>query len=62
MEWQNILTILGGILATGIVYGRLSEKIKKLEQDIAGNRNNIDRLTTLEVKMDILINHFIKDK
>lgn len=60
MKLELLLPILNSILLFGIFYGMTNARLKNLESRIAGQDDQAERLTRVEEKLNLLINHFIK--
>lgn len=61
MDQQTIIAISSAIFTAGSVYGMLNARLKNLEQHKVKHEDNGERLTRLEAKLDILLEHLIRD-
>lgn len=61
MDQATAITIISAIFSAGAVYGVLNNRVKALEDKQAKHDDHADRLTRLETKLDILLEHLIKD-
>ena len=61
MDQATIVTIISAIFSAGAVYGVLNNRVKALEDKQRSHDEHGDRLTRLETKLDILLEHLIKD-
>ena len=57
---QTIITIFSIIFSFGAIYGMFNARIKNVEKSINDHHNLNERLTRIEEKTNLLINHFIK--
>lgn len=60
MNLELILPVVNSILFFGIFYGMTNSRLKNLESRIADQNDQAERLTRVEEKINLLINHFIK--
>lgn len=61
MDQQTILAIASALIAGGVAYGMLNTRVKTLEDKQRSHDEHSDRLTRLETKLDLLLEHLIKD-
>lgn len=61
MDQATIITLISAIFSAGAVYGVLNNRVKALEDKQRVHDDHADRLTRLETKLDILLEHLIKD-
>ena len=61
MDQPTIVTLISAIFSAGAVYGVLNNRVKALEDKQRSHDEHGDRLTRLETKLDILLEHLIKD-
>lgn len=61
MEQQAALIIISAIFSAGATWGIINHRLKALEKQMEKHDENSNRLTRLETKLDILLEHFIKD-
>lgn len=61
MDQPTIVTLISAIFSAGAVYGVLNNRVKALEDKQRHHDEHGDRLTRLETKLDILLEHLIKD-
>ena len=61
MDQQTIIAIASDVFTAGAVYGMLNTRLKSLEQHKSKHEDNGERLTRLEAKLDILLEHLIRD-
>ncbi len=61
MDQATIVTLISAIFSAGAVYGVLNNRVKALEDKQRTHDEHSDRLTRLETKLDILLQHFIKE-
>ena len=60
MDQQTIIALASAAFSAGVVYGMLGTRIKTLEAKLANHEEHADRLTRVETKLDILLEHLIK--
>jgi len=53
--------MVSSIFSAGATWGILNTRVKALEKEMEKHNDNSNRLTRLETKLDILLEHFIKD-
>ncbi len=61
MESQVIAIIVTSIFSAGASWAVLNQRVKALEDKASKNDDHDQRLTRLETKLDILLEHLIKD-
>lgn len=61
MDNQLMTIIISAIFSAGATWGVLNNRVKALEKQLQKHDEHGDRLTRLETKLDILLEHFIKD-
>ena len=61
MDSQVIAIIVTSIFSAGSSWAVLNHRVKALEEKQAKHDEHADRLTRLETKLDILLEHLIKD-
>ena len=61
MDQPTIVTLISAIFSAGAVYGVLNNRVKALEDKQRTHDEHSDRLTRLETKLDLLLEHLIKD-
>jgi hypothetical protein len=61
MDSQVIAIIVTSIFSAGASWAVLNQRVKALEEKIKQNDDHDQRLTRLETKLDILLEHLIKD-
>lgn len=61
MDNQIIPIIVSAIFSAGATWGVINNRVKALEKQMEKHDENSNRLTRLETKLDILLEHFIKD-
>lgn len=61
MESQVIAIIVTSIFSAGASWAVLNQRVKALEEKTSKNDDHDQRLTRLETKLDILLEHLIKD-
>jgi hypothetical protein len=61
MDQPTLVTIISAIFSAGAVYGVLNNRVKALEDKQRTHDEHSDRLTRLETKLDLLLEHLIKD-
>lgn len=61
MDQPTIIALVSAIFSAGAVYGVLNNRVKALEEKQSKHDDHADRLTRLETKLDILLEHLIKD-
>lgn len=61
MESQVIAIIVTSIFSAGASWAILNQRVKALEEKTSKNDDHDQRLTRLETKLDILLEHLIKD-
>lgn len=61
MDQATVITLISAIFSAGAVYGVLNNRVKALEDKQRSHDEHGDRLTRLETKLDILLEHLIKD-
>lgn len=61
MDQTTVITLISAIFSAGAVYGVLNNRVKALEDKQRTHDEHSDRLTRLETKLDLLLEHLIKD-
>ena len=61
MDQATVVTLVSAIFSAGAVYGVLNNRVKALEEKQRANDDHDQRLTRLETKLDILLEHLIKE-
>ena len=61
MNSQVIAIIVTSIFSAGASWAVLNQRVKALEDKASKNDDHDQRLTRLETKLDILLEHLIKD-
>jgi hypothetical protein len=61
MDSQVIAIIVTSIFSAGASWAVLNQRVKALEEKTSKNDDHDQRLTRLETKLDILLEHLIKD-
>ena len=61
MDSQVIAIIVTSIFSAGASWAVLNHRVKALEEKTSKNDDHDQRLTRLETKLDILLEHLIKD-
>jgi len=61
MDSQVIAIIITSIFSAGASWAILNQRVKALEDKTSKNEDHDQRLTRLETKLDILLEHLIKD-
>ena len=61
MDQATVVTLISAIFSAGAVYGVLNNRVKALEDKQRTHDEHSDRLTRLETKLDLLLEHLIKD-
>ena len=61
MNSQVIAIIVTSIFSAGASWAVLNQRVKALEEKTSKNDDHDQRLTRLETKLDILLEHLIKD-
>jgi hypothetical protein len=61
MESQVIAIIVTSIFSAGASWAVLNQRVKALEDKASKNDDHDQRLTRLETKLDILLEHLIKE-
>lgn len=61
MDSQVIAIIVTSIFSAGASWAVLNQRVKALEDKTSKNDDHDQRLTRLETKLDILLEHLIKD-
>lgn len=61
MDGQIIAIIVTSIFSAGASWAVLNQRVKALEDKTSKNDDHDQRLTRLETKLDILLEHLIKD-
>jgi len=61
MDNQLLTIVISAIFSAGATWGVLNNRVKALEKQMEKHDENSNRLTRLETKLDILLEHFIKD-
>jgi hypothetical protein len=61
MDSQVIAIVVTSIFSAGASWAVLNQRVKALEEKIKQNDDHDQRLTRLETKLDILLEHLIKD-
>jgi hypothetical protein len=61
MDSQVIAIIVTSIFSAGASWAVLNQRVKALEDKASKNDDHDQRLTRLETKLDILLEHLIKD-
>jgi len=53
---EQLIQIISIILPVGIFYGATSQRIKQIEKQLHDQKSVIERLASVEAKLDFLIN------
>ena len=53
---EQLIQIISIILPVGIFYGATSQRIKSMEKQLQDQKPLIERLASVEAKLDLLIN------
>lgn len=61
MDGQIIAIVVTSIFSAGASWAVLNQRVKALEEKTSKNDDHDQRLTRLETKLDILLEHLIKD-
>ena len=61
MDGQIIAIVVTSIFSAGASWAVLNQRVKALEDKTSKNDDHDQRLTRLETKQDILLEHLIKD-
>ena len=61
MDNQIVVIIVTSIFSAGASWAVLNQRVKALEEKTSKNDYHDQRLTRLETKLDILLEHLIKD-
>ena len=61
MDSQVVAIIVTSIFSAGASWAVLNQLVKALEEKQAKHDDHADRLTRLETKLDILLEHLIKE-
>ena len=61
MDGQIVAIIITSIFSAGASWAVLNQRVKALEDKTSKNDDHDQRLTRLETKLDILLEHLIKD-
>lgn len=61
MDSQILTIIASAIFSAGATWGIINHRLKALEKQMEKHDDNANRLTRLETKLDILLEHLIKD-
>lgn len=61
MDNQIVVIIVTSIFSAGASWAVLNQRVKALEEKTSKNDDHDQRLTRLETKLDILLEHLIKD-
>lgn len=61
MDGQIISIVVTSIFSAGASWAVLNQRVKALEDKTSKNDDHDQRLTRLETKLDILLEHLIKD-
>ena len=61
MDGQIIAIVVTSIFSAGASWAVLNQRVKALEDNTSKNDDHDQRLTRLETKLDILLEHLIKD-
>lgn len=61
MDQQLAAIIISAIFSAGATYGVINHRVKALEEKQRLHDDHAERLTRLETKLDILLEHLIKD-
>ncbi len=61
MDSQVIAIVVTSIFSAGASWAVLNQRVKALEDKTSKNEDHDQRLTRLETKLDILLEHLIKD-
>ena len=61
MDPQIITIVISSVFGAGASWAVLNQRVKALEEKIKQNDDHDQRLTRLETKLDILLEHLIKD-
>jgi len=62
LSTENLITIAGGIVATGAVYGRFQAKISQLQKQVDTLNNNHNTIIEVKTKIDFIIDYFLNNK
>lgn len=62
MTTETLLTIAGGVLSTGAVYGRFSTKINAMQKQIETLNTNHNTIIEVKTKIDFIIDYFLNQK
>jgi hypothetical protein len=62
MDIANIITIGGGLVSLGIVYGTISGKISDQQKRIDQLETHHDTLIEVKTKLDLILIHFLKQE
>jgi hypothetical protein len=54
------LPLISFVFSVGVIYAVFSEKIKSIEKQLDEKKDFSERLTRIEEKTNLLIDHFIK--
>lgn len=61
MDGQIVAIVVTSIFSAGASWAVLNQRVKALEDKASKNDDHDQRLTRLETKLDILLEHLIKD-
>jgi hypothetical protein len=61
MDSQVIAIVVTSIFSAGASWAVLNQRVKALEEKQRANDDHDQRLTRLETKLDILLEHLIKE-
>lgn len=61
MDNQLLTIVISAIFSAGATWGVLNHRVKALEKSMEKHDEHGDRLTRLETKLDILLEHLIKE-
>ena len=62
MDIQNIITIFGGVLSLGIVYGTVKSKQAQQDRRIDNLERHSDTIIEVKTKLDLLVTHFLNNR
>lgn len=61
MDPQIVTIAISSVFGAGASWAILNQRVKALEEKTSKNDDHDQRLTRLETKLDILLEHLIKD-
>lgn len=61
MDGQIVAIVVTSLFSAGASWAVLNQRVKALEDKTSKNDDHDQRLTRLETKLDILLEHLIKD-